>query len=151
MSKSKFALFTKKGQVVHLIRINICTGSQPSYVLKSEKDGLSIMDMKIIHQTRIKIALNDDWITILDRLLCEGKKNDYSHYLGDISISIKVNDSLFANGIFSTCYTIENPEKIIKKMKRKIMLKIDKEYGFLRDINISKVLEDMEINYLSSD
>jgi len=144
--KVKFAFQTKKGQVVYKINLNIHSNT-PKYT-SIDKEGLFVKELKIVHQTNYKIVLSDDFVTVLDRRKAEQKKESYQSYLEDVSIGIRTKESYFPNGVFCTCYTINDPVKIIKLIKRKMLDKINSEYGFLRFTNYEKVVEEMEVTFL---
>jgi len=139
--KIKFALETKKGQIVYKINLNIHSGVSPKYT-SFDKEGLFVKYLKIVHQTNYKIVLSDDFVTVLDRKKEEQRKDSYHHFLEDIIVNIRTKESYFPNGIFCTCYTLSDPEKTIKLIKRKMLDKINSEYGFLRHTDYEKVIND---------
>ncbi len=139
--KIKFALETKKRQIVYKINLNIHS-NKPHYT-SIDKEGLFVKELKIVHQTNYKIVLSDDFVTLLDRRQADRKKESYCHYLEDVNICIKTKESYFPNGVFCTIYTIQEPEKAIKLLKRKMLDKINSEYGFLRFTDYEKILEEM--------
>lgn len=140
----KFKLDTKKGQKVYRIELNI-RSKHEDCLCSMYKDGLFVETLKIVHQTKHKIALSDDFLTVLDRQKIDQRKESYNHFLEYPSVSIKTQENYFPNGIFCQCYTVENPEKSINKMKQIIINKINKEYGFLRTLNIEEIISEMEI------
>jgi len=144
MEKEKFKLQTKKGQTVYEIHINI-RDNNTSCVSSIYPHGIIIKELKIVHQTLYKIALSDDWITSLDRQRENQKKESYNHYLEDITVIVRTKDTFWPNGIFGHCYTLDNPEKCLTKIKRKMSDQVNKDYGFLRLIDIEKVLENLQI------
>ena len=138
----KYKLKTKKNQTVYFIELNIINGKNTSNLYK---EGLFVKEYKIVHQSKYKIALSDDWITILDRQQLGQRKESYNRFLNDINVRIKTNETYFPNGVFCTCYTIDNPEKVIMKLKHQMIIEIEKKYGFLRDLDIERKIYDMEI------
>ena len=66
----KFKLNTKKGQVVNLITLNLFLYNKKDYLGNVYKEGLFVKKLKIVHQTKIKIVLSDDYVTVLDRKVC---------------------------------------------------------------------------------
>ncbi len=145
MKKVQFKLDTKKGQIVYFIELNIHSGENRHDSGFLYKEGLFVTEKKISLQTKYKIALNDEWITLLDRLKETDKKESYKHCLEDINIVIKTKETYWPNGIFASCYTLENPEKCIKTIKHKIINKIEKEYGFLYNVDFKSKIYEMEI------
>lgn len=143
MKKVKFKLETKKGQKVYRINLNILNGTSTCSL---HKEGLFVEELKIVHQTEYKIALNDKWISLLDRCRLDERKASYKRYLDEITVSIKTTETYFPNGIFCECYTIGNTENMIKRMKHEIINKIKKEYGFLSDSSTERKIYDMEVS-----
>jgi hypothetical protein len=146
--KYKFKLRTVKGQIVYKIELNIRTEATMDNSSSINKHGIFVEELKIVHQTNHKIALSDPFITLLYRQKEDQKKETYYHFIDDISVCIKTKETYWANGIFCTMYSLENPEKCISKMKSKIRTQINKEYGFLRSVDIESVIEDMQITKL---
>lgn len=134
----KYRNETKIGQPVWVVRINIHSSSNES---TSEwiKEGIIIKQLSIIHQTDRKIALSDEYITLLDRIEFGERKESYQSVLEDIIISFVSKETYFPNGIFATAYTLESPEKFIPKMKKQMLVHIEKEYGFLQKIDIDSL------------
>lgn len=145
MKKESFKLNTKIGQPVYYVEINVpdpnYTGSSSSY-----KEGIFIKKLKIVYQTKYKIALSNEFITTLDRQKEGQKKESYYNFLEDMSVTVKTKETYWPNGIFAHCYTIEDPEKSINKLKRKMIDQVNKDYGFLRWIDIEKTLNEFQIN-----
>jgi hypothetical protein len=146
MKKTKFKHDTKIGTKVYRINLNLPSETPRYYNGDTYKEGLFVEGLKIVYQTRHKIALNTEWITTLDRKKEDSKSETYKHYLDDVSVSILTKETYFPNGVFCECYTIDNPEQAIKNMKRKIIAKINKEYGFLKNMDIESKIFNMEIN-----
>lgn len=128
---------TKIGQPVWDIRINIHSSSNQS-VSEWRKEGIIVKQLSIVHQTASKIALSDEFITLLDRIEF-GKRKESHQGLEDVSISFVSKETYFPNGIFATAYTLEKPEKFIPKMKKQMLVHIEKEYGFLQKIDIDSL------------
>lgn len=145
MKKIKFKHETKKGQIVYLISLNIFAQDSAGKQYYSYKEGLFVEELKIVHQTNHKIVLSDPYVTLLDRKKEADRSESYRHFLDDINVSVKTKETYFPNGIFCNCYTTESPEKIIKSMKHKIIIKINKEYGFLRDMDLERKIYDLEL------
>lgn len=142
----KYKLDTKKGQTVYHVEVNMRDDLSLTLSTSLNPHGIFVTELKIIHQTARKIALSDEWINLFDRQKEDQKKESYCRYLGDVYISIKTKEtSYFPNGIFASCYTLDNPEKCIAKIKRKVVDQINKEYGFLRFIDVEKVIENLEV------
>ena len=141
----KYKLKTKKNQTVYFIELNIVNGENMSNL---NKEGLFVKEYKIVHQSKHRIALSDDWITVLDRQKLGQKKESYNNFLNDINVTIKTNETYFPNGVFCRCYTIDNPEKVIKKLKQQMIIEIEKKYGFLRNLDVERKIYDMEITKL---
>ena len=145
MKKEKFALQTKIGQTVYHIGINLRSESSKNNSCSLYKDGIHIEALKIVYQTTHKIALSDKFISLLDRQHEGQKKESYLRFFNEISVSVKTRETYWPNGIFATCITTEDPEKCIKKMKRKIIETVSGEYGFLMSGNWIEQIEDMQI------
>lgn len=146
MKNRKFELKTKKHQTVYEISINIRSEESKLNTTSFHKDGVFVEEHKIVFQTSLKTALNDKYITLFYRQIKDEKKSSYSDYIENINVSVVLKEDYFPNGIFCKCYTLENPEKIIKKMKRKIITEVNKNYGFLLNIDLEKTLNNMKIN-----
>jgi len=146
MKKIKYKLETKKGQTVYYVELNIHSGEATRFNTGLYSEGLFVKEKKIAFQSKYKIALNDDFITILDRQFDDRKKESYQTYLEDINVCIKTKETYWPNGIFAHCYTIENPEKCIKNIKHRIISKIEKEYGFLYNMDFKQKIYDMDIS-----
>ena len=144
--KPKFKLQTKKGQIVYKIEVNMRTEETMTNRSSMNRHGIFIEELKIIHQTEHKIALSDKWITLFDRQKEDQKKESYYRFIEDVSISIKTKEVYWPNGIFATMYSLEDPQKCITKMKRKIINQINKDYGFLRFVDVESVIESMQIS-----
>lgn len=143
--KPQFKLQTKVGQTVYRIEVNMRAGYSSS---TSYKDGIWVETFKIGYQTNRKIALNNEYMMVLDRQHLDERKESYKNFLEDISVSVKTKETFWPNGVFCLCYTLENPEKTLAKMKRKMIEKINNEYGFLRHMNIEAVIEKMQIQHV---
>lgn len=142
----KYKLQTKINQEILTIKINIPTGENTSLSDYHSK-GIFIEKRKIIYQTFSKIALNDNYITTLDRQSIDQKKDSYRSYLNECTISIITKEDYFPNGIFGTIHTTLDEQISIKKLSQAMQRKIDKEYGWLSDLNVSNfVLENYNSN-----
>lgn len=130
----------KNGDTVYFISINM-----PNKIsaYDFEKEGIFIEMLNVVYITNRKIALSDDSITLLD-LPINGKKESYNHYLDDISVYVKTNETFFANGIFARCYTTEKVDKSINKIKKEIIKNINLKYGFLFN-GIESKLDNLKI------
>ena len=140
--KKKFKLQTKIGQKVHIIEIGIRADCDKHHSTNLYPDGVSINESKIVYQTFYKIALNTKWITLLERQKVDSKKESYNTYLEDSIVSIKTKESYFPNGIFGTIYTIGDTDKAIKKLTSDMQKKVNKEYGFMFNIDIASVVDE---------
>ena len=138
----KYKLKTKIGQRVSKIEINIRSDADKQKDTSINKEGVHINNLKIVYQTRYKIALNDSWITKLDRQSAQGKKSSYWHYLEDTRVNIVTRETFFSNGIFGTIYTTGSISDAIKKLTKAMQVKVNKEYGFLANIDIEKIVSD---------
>jgi hypothetical protein len=138
----EFKLATKKNQVVYYVELNVIDGVSRTNLYK---DGLTVKELKIVHQTPFKIVLSDDFVTILDRQKKGERKESYKRFLDDVTVNIKTHETYFPNGVFSRCYTTQEPKKMIREMKHKIINEINKNYGFLRTVDIERKIYDMEI------
>jgi len=145
MKNPVFKLQTKIGQPVYEVEINIRSEDSMDRNTVSYKHGIFINKLKIVHQTEYKIVLSNPFVTLLDRQKTDKKKENYQHFLEDISVSVKTKDDFWPNGIFGHCYTLEDPNKQISKIKRKMIDQVAKDYGFLRFVDIESVVEKMEI------
>jgi len=145
--EKEFELQTEVGQTVCEIRINMPT-REPRF--SSEKEGIFIKELEIVYQTERKIALSDEWITCLDRQEKDKKQESYNLYLENIAVSIKTKETaIFTNGIFAHCYTLEDPHRLIDKIQKTIIKTVEKEYGFLSNIDIAGTIKNMQkfVNY----
>ena len=145
--KIKFAHQTKKGQSVYYIELNIRSKQDEMNTCVSYKSGLFIETLKIVHQTDRKIALSNEWLTVLDRKLEGSRTESYHNHLENVCVSVKTKETYFPNGIFASGYFLDNSDKSITIIKNKIVQKINKEYGFLRDINIEDVVKSFSVTY----
>lgn len=148
--KPEFKLQTKKGQTVYYIKVNIRSEESLGRPSLSDEHGIFVKELKIVHQTNHKVVLSDEFVTVLDRMKKDQKKESYHNNLEDPKVYVKSKETYWANGIFSYMYSLEDPQKCISKMKRKIKDQINKDYGFLRFIDLEGVLENMEINNIKS-
>ena len=142
---TKFKLETRNGQTVYHVQVNMRDDLSMNNRTSYNKHGIFVTELKIVHQTKYKIALSDDFISLFYRQKQDQKQELYNSYLEQVNVSIVTKESFFPNGIFSCCYTLEYPKKCISKIKRKVIEKINKEYGFLRFVNVEKVIEELEI------
>lgn len=136
--KKEFVLKTKIGQIVNHIEINIL--AKGSHETSLYKNGVHINPYKIVFQTNYKIALSNEWITILDRQHKGSRKDSFYHYLNEVDVYVRTKETYWPNGIFASCYTIEPIDKCIKSMVKAIKLKIS-EYSFLFDMNVDEVID----------
>jgi len=134
----KYRNETKIGQPVWVVRINIHSSSNQS-ISEWRKEGIIIKQLSIVHQTDRKIALSDEFVTLLDRIEFGKRKEDHQSALEDVSVSFVSKETYFPNGIFAKAYTLEKPEKFIPKMKKQMLVHIEKEYGFLQKIDIDSL------------
>jgi len=139
----EFELETKVGQKVFEIQLNLRSEDSRYNSTTYHKEGSFVEDLKIVYQTDYKIALSDEYITVLSRNQKGKKKDDYNSYLEQINVSILTKETYFPNGIFAKCYTTKNPKLIIKKMKKAMLEKIDKDYGFLIGNNIKDKIDKL--------
>lgn len=96
-------------------------------------NGITVKEYKIIGISKYKICINNDWFTTFSYTK-EGERKDRSiySYLDDISVSIRVKNSILGDGIFITLYSTKKPTKAtFKKMVAAACVRIDNEYGFL--------------------
>lgn len=148
MKKEKFALQTKIGQVVYRVEINLRSGLSKKNSCGLYEDGIHVEALKIVYQTTHKIALSDKFISLLDRQHEGQKKESCRHYFNDILVNVKTKETYWPNGIFASCITTEDPERCVKKMKRKIIETIGGEYGFLISTKWVEQIENMQITTL---
>ena len=144
--KPKFEHQTKIGTPVYSIHLNIVPNPRyTSRVNSYDSEGIFIEKLKIVYQTERRLALSDNYITVLDRRYDGERLETYRSYLEEISVNIKTKESYFNNGIFAHVYTLQDPEKIIKKMTSKIASKIKNEYGFLNNIDVFEKVESLTV------
>jgi hypothetical protein len=141
----KFKFETKKGQTVYFVEVNMRDAASMLNRSTFNKQGIFITELKIVHQTPRKIALSDEYITLFDRQKTDQEKESYNHYIEDVNVSIVTKELYFPNGIFSSCYTLNDPKKCIAKIKQKICDKINKDYGFLRFVDIEETIRNLEV------
>lgn len=137
----KYKLKTRIGQTVYKIEVNV-RASCPKYDTLSYKDGVFVTAKKIIYQTDRRIALNDKYITVLDRQAIDDKKESYNHFIEYPSISIKTKETYFPNGVFGSMYTIGDPKKAIVKLTKAMERKVSKDYGFLFNVDVSGFVDN---------
>jgi hypothetical protein len=138
----KYKLNTKIGQVVNHIEINIRADSDKNDTTSLYKEGIYIENLKIVYQTYHKIALDDTWITLLDRKKIDYRKERFYTYLEDCIVSIKTNETYFPNGVFGTIYTIGNTKTAIRKLGKAIEKEVNSRYGFLSKINVKELIDE---------
>ena len=144
--KPKFEHQTKIGTPVYSIHLNIVPNPRyTSRVNSYDSEGIFIEKLKIVYQTERRLALSDNYITVLDRRYDGERLETYRSYLEEISVNIKTKERYFNNGIFAHVYTLQDPEKIIKKMTSKIASKIKNEYGFLNNIDVFEKVESLTV------
>ncbi len=139
--KEKYKLKTKIGQRVSKIEIGIRAESDKHQSTSINKEGVFVGDHKIVYQTYWKIALNNKWITLLDRQRVDQKKESYNQYLEYPSVSVVTKESYFPRGIFGIIYTIGDSRKAIVKLIEAMQTKVDKEYGYMFNIDIGDIVE----------
>jgi len=128
--EKEFKHETKIGQKVFLISIGLYSdGNQKACTIY--KEGVHIEELKIVFQTEYKIALNDKWITCLDRQEKDKRKDSIYSFIGYSSIFIKTKETYAPNGIFARIYVLGGVDKEIKKLKAEMVALVEKEYGFL--------------------
>jgi len=143
----EFELDTFIGQKVYEINIGIRADGSKCQCTSYHRDGIFIEEHQIVFQSPYKIALNDDYITILDRQELGKKGESYNYFLEKCSVSIITKENYFPNGIFGKLLTIGNVEKGIAKLKRKIISETNAQYGFLK-MNIEGILADYKYEKL---
>jgi len=143
--KPKFKLNTKIGQIIYDIEVNVRADDSKHLSTSSRKDGIQVEVLKIVFQTPYKIALSNDWITLLDRQKEGSRKDSYYHYLDEINVSLVTKETYFPNGIFGQCYSTLPPEKVIDKIKKEMIKKINSDYGFLRFTDFEAKLNEMSL------
>jgi len=139
----EFKLKTEAGQKVYEIQLNLRSDESKNLSTTYHKEGTIIEELKIVYQTDSKIALSDEYITLLYRAEKGKKEEDYNLYLEKTYIRILTKETYFPNGIFAKCYSTKNPKVIIPKMKKVMLEKIDKEYGFLMSNDIKNKIESL--------
>lgn len=132
---------TRVGQEVHKICINIRSEKDKDNFSSLYEDGCHIEKLKIVHQTDRKIALSNLWITTLDRLEVGSRKESHNTYLNDSSVCIRINDTIFANGVFGTIYTTGKTKPAINKLVKKMQSEVDSKYGFLCNMDIEIIVD----------
>lgn len=135
--ETEFKLETSIGQKVIMIKINIPNPEDEKTASGFRKEGVFTTSLKIVFQTLSKIALNDTYITRLDRLNKDERKENYKSCLEYPEVSISTRDTIFPNGIFGTIYTIGSEKRAKTKLIKAMQTKLDKELGFFSRINIS--------------
>ena len=141
----KYALKTKIGQKITLIEINIRSENSKNNTSSFNKDGIFVKKYKIVYQNRYKIAINDDWITTLNREKIGDKKDGYN-YLNECHVKIKTQQTYWPNGIFGEVYTLGEIDEAIQKLTQAMQDKIDEQYGFLQNINIESIVNSYKLN-----
>lgn len=136
---------TKVGQKVYLVNLNIRHDFDMDNKTGWNEHGIFVTELKIIQQTKYKIALSDEWITLIDRRKKGEKSESYYNEFEKVSVRFLNKETYFPNGIFCSCYTLSDPKKSIKKIKSEILKKINKDYGWLRIYNFESRIEEMEI------
>ena len=131
MEQMKFKVDTFIGQTVYDIEINVRADSDIGSSTSYHKHGIQIKELRIVHQTDYKIALSNDYITILDRQKENERRESYKHFLEEITVSIVTKETYFPNGVFCHVYSLKDPKKSLGKMKKDMISKIQSDYGFL--------------------
>lgn len=135
----EFAIKTEIGQKVWKIVINLPFDGVGDSLYKH---GIFIDESSIVYQTEYKLALSNDFITVLDRLEKGKKKESYCSYLDSLNVSVKTKETYFSNGIFAKIYSTKEPtEALISDLKRELKQNVEKEYSFL--YNIDNLLESL--------
>ena len=135
----EFAIKTEIGQKIWEIRINLPFDGIGDSLYKH---GIFIDELSIVYQTEYKLALSNDFITILDRLEEGKKKESYCSYLDSLNVSVKIKETYSSNGIFAKIYSTKEPtEALISDLKRELKQNVKKEYSFL--YNIDNLLESL--------
>ena len=118
----------KIGDKVYKININI-PSSESRSLSSFDEEGVFIEELTVVYQTKYKIALSDDFITLIDKKN-RGNSSCFEH-IEDINVSIRTKEDYFSNGVFAKCLTIYNSNKQIEKIKKEIINQVNKRYGFL--------------------
>lgn len=126
--------------MVYYIEINI-RSKGTTYTGSYHKEGIHINEYKIVYQTDYKIALNNDWITVLDRAESGERKSSYKHFLEDLDVSIITKEDYFPNGIFASTFTIGDVNSAIKRLTKAMKAKVNSEYGFMFNLDIDRIVE----------
>ncbi len=147
----KYKLNTKIGQCITHIEVNIRSDVDKHRYTVYHKNGIHIKYHKIAYQTDRKIALNNDWITVLDRQKINTKKDSYHHYLEDCNVSIKTKETHFPNGIFGSIYTAGNTKMALKKIGAAMEKDVNSEFGFLCKIDVFELIDEYLENNNSKD
>jgi len=142
----EFSLNTKVGQKIYEINLNVRSPESKHNSTSYHSDGCHIKELEIVYQTKYKIALSDEFITLLSRQKKGDKKDKYYHYIDDIGVSIVTKENYFPNGIFCKCYSLKNNKSVINKMKKAMLNKIEKEYGFLFSSEIKNEINNLTLS-----
>lgn len=140
--KKKYKLKTKIGQRVSKVTINIVSPEHKHKQCSLYPEGVFVKDYKIAYQSSRKTAINSTWITTFDRQE-EGTRKDtsFNNYIESPCISIKTRETIFSNGIFGTLYTLGDSRKAIIKLTKAMQERVNKEYGFMFNINVGDIVE----------
>jgi hypothetical protein len=139
----EYTLDTKIGQKVYEINLNVRSPESKHNSTSYHSDGCHIEELEIVYQSKYKIALSDDFITLLDRQRKDKRKDSFYSYLDNIKVSIITKETYFPNGIFCRCYSLKNNKSVINKMKKAMLEKIEKEYGFLFSSEIKHQIKNL--------
>ena len=134
MNEINFKLDTHIGQTVYDIEINVRADSDIRNSTSYHKHGIWIKELKIVYQTDYKIALSNEFISLLDRQKENERKESYKHFLEEITVSILTKERCFPNGVFCHIYSLKDPKKSLSKMKKEMIAKIQSDYGFLGSV-----------------
>jgi len=145
MKKETFKLKTHIGQTVYEISIGVRSANSMRLSTKIDGHGIFVKKLEIVYQTPYKIALSGDWIPVIDRQKEGQRKESYKTFLDDVSVRIVTKETYFANGVFGHCYTLNDPQKVIKSIKQKMIDRINSDYGFLR-YDLEGIINGFEIN-----
>ena len=114
------------GQTVYKIGVNIL---EDKYKPSIYKEGVIIEELKIIYQTDLKIALSDEYITILSK--DNGNKSEYNTYIGELCIIVETDHKYWSNGLFCKIYTLDNSGEMIDSILSDIAKTVKTKYSFL--------------------
>lgn len=113
------------------------------------QNGIKIEELEIIGISKYRLCLNNDFFTTLDYER-EGQRKDRSiySYPDDINISIRTNDSILGDGVFTSLYSTKKPtKKLLERMAAATSVEIKKKFSFLRGASddIYEMVDEFEI------